>query len=82
MFGIRMIKWKNLKSVFTIQNTELEEMVKTKQRTKKKKKNSTCTFFYVKVLSIEFNRIVVYILYTEYSLYGSYFENTNLLIHS
>ena len=34
MFGIRIIKWKNWKSVFTIQNKELKEMVKTKERKK------------------------------------------------
>ena len=64
MFGIKIIKWKNSKSVFTIQNRELEEMVKTKQR----KKNSTFSFFFVKALAIEFNRIVVYILCTDHIL--------------
>ena len=64
MFGIRIIKWKNLKSVFTIQNEELEEMVKTKQR----KKNCTFSFFYVKALATEFNRIVFYILYADHIL--------------
>ena len=64
MFGIRIIKWKNWKSVFTIQSKELKEMVKTKQR----KKNSTFSFFYVKALAIEFNRIVVYILHTDHIL--------------
>ena len=51
---------------FEIRIYNSKQRIRRDGKDKTKKKNSTFSLFYVKALAIEFNIIVVYILYTDH----------------